>query len=273
MKRLASVFTLLLLLAGVVLAREAASPGVWTGVERVVAVGDVHGDYGQLVAVLKSAGLIDGENNWSGGKTHLVQTGDVLDRGPESRKCMDLLIKLEKQAPEAGGYVHALIGNHEAMNVYGDLRYVPAVEYANFRDENSERTREAAFKKEHPANRAQWEAAHPLGYFEQREAYSPKGTYGKWIATHDAVIKVNDTLFLHGGISSKYASMKLRDINQRVREELKEVSPAPGSLIKDTDGPLWYRGLAQGDDSVEPVLEKALKNFGVERIVVGHTPN
>ena len=94
--------------------------GIWTGVERTVAVGDVHGDYDQLAAVLKSAGLIDEQGNWSGGKTHLVQNGDVLDRGPDSRKAMDLLMRLEKQAAEAGGYVHALIGNHEAMNVYGD---------------------------------------------------------------------------------------------------------------------------------------------------------
>src|SRR5215469_10729313 len=113
--------------------RSAQEPGVWTGVERVVAVGDVHGDYEQLVAVLKTAALIDDQLNWTGGKTHLVQNGDLLDRGPDSRKAMDLLIRLEKQAGEAGGYVHALIGNHEAMNVYGDFRYTSAGEFAAFR--------------------------------------------------------------------------------------------------------------------------------------------
>ena len=189
--------------------------GIWTGVERVVAVGDVHGDYDQLAAVLRSAGLIDEQSNWTGGKTHLVQNGDVLDRGPDSRKAMDLLMRLEKQAAEAGGYVHALIGNHEAMNVYGDLRYVSPGEFAAFRDENSEKSREAALAKERPADRAHWEAQHPLGYFEHRQQFSPSGTYGKWIASHDAVIKINDSLFLHGGISPKYVSTKIRDINQR----------------------------------------------------------
>src|SRR5580765_5834762 len=106
--------------------------GIWTGIDRIVAVGDVHGDYDQLVAVLRSAGLIDEQGTWSGGKTHLVQNGDVLDRGPDSRKAMDLLMRLEKQAAEAGGFVHALIGNHEAMNVYGDLRYVSREEFAAF---------------------------------------------------------------------------------------------------------------------------------------------
>src|SRR4029077_15740510 len=187
--------------------------GIWTGIDRIVAVGDVHGDYDQLVAVLRSAGLIDESGNWSGGKTHLVQNGDVLDRGPDSRKAMDLLLRLEKQAAEAGGYVHALIGNHEAMNVYGDLRYVSAGEFAAFRDENSEKRREKEFQREHLKDRTQWEAQHPLGYFEHRDQLGPDGYYGKWIASHDSVIKINDSLYLHAGISAKYVSMKINDLN------------------------------------------------------------
>ena len=80
-----------------------AAQDVWTGVERVIAVGDVHGDYEQLVAVLQSAGVIDQEEKWVGGKTHLVQTGDMLDRGPDSRKVMDLLMRLERRSKQSGG--------------------------------------------------------------------------------------------------------------------------------------------------------------------------
>src|SRR6266542_113549 len=98
----------------------------WKGVERIVAVGDVHGDLPQFTAVLRSAEVIDRDGNWSGGKTHLVQAGDLLDRGPDSRKVIELLMKLEKQAREASGEVHCLVGNHETMNLYGDLRYVSA---------------------------------------------------------------------------------------------------------------------------------------------------
>ena len=105
---------------------------VWSGVDRVVAVGDVHGDYEQFTAVLASAGLIDGNGDWVGGRTRLVQTGDVVDRGPDSKAVMDLLMKLEKQAAAAGGGVHCLIGNHEAMDVYGDLRYVSPGEYSSY---------------------------------------------------------------------------------------------------------------------------------------------
>jgi hypothetical protein len=234
-------------------------------------VGDVHGDYEQLLAVLRSANIIDGEGNWTGGKAHLVQTGDVLDRGPESRKAMDMLIRLEKQAAQAGGNVHALVGNHEAMNVYGDLRYTSRAEFAAFRDENSEKLRETEFEKEHPPDRAKWEAEHPLGYFEHRQQMGPEGLYGKWIIGHDSVIKINDTLFLHGGLSGKYASTKIREINHRVSEELRDASKLKGGIVMDLEGPLWYRGLAQGDDSLAPLVDKIRKNFAVERIVIGHT--
>ncbi len=87
----------------------------WTGVERVVAIGDLHGDYGRYIDVMESAGLIDKSGKWSGGQTHLVQTGDITDRGADSRKIIDHLVKLSKQAKKKGGYVHLLIGNHEEM--------------------------------------------------------------------------------------------------------------------------------------------------------------
>ena len=97
---------------------------------RLVVVSDVHGDLGQFVTVLTQAGVIDGARKWTGGTTVVVQTGDVPDRGPDSRKVMDLLMDLEKQARKAGGVVHALLGNHEVMNMVGDLRYVTPEEYA-----------------------------------------------------------------------------------------------------------------------------------------------
>ena len=120
---------------------EAEIQDTWTGVERIVAVGGIHGNYKNFQRILRSAGLIDQNSNWSGGKTHLVQTGDVLDRGADSRKVLDLLMKLDEQAGAAGGQVHALIGNHEAMNLYGDLRYTSPGEFKAFRDGNSKMVR------------------------------------------------------------------------------------------------------------------------------------
>src|SRR5262245_20788781 len=89
--------------------------------EHAVAIGDVHGDLDAFVGILQRAHLIDPVHRWSGGTTILVQTGDFLDRGPKSRGVMDLLMSLQKEAQRAGGRVIALMGNHEAMNIFGDL--------------------------------------------------------------------------------------------------------------------------------------------------------
>jgi Calcineurin-like phosphoesterase len=263
-----------------------ASAQTWSNVDRVVAIGDVHGDYEQFVTLLRQAKLVDGKNQWIGGKAHLVQTGDIPDRGPDTRKALDLLMDLEKQAQRAGGRVHALIGNHEAMMVYGDLAYTTPEEFAAFRTPESEELRERYFqrvlegspeaalaaKADERAFRAKWEAEHPLGWVEHRLAYGPEGKYGKWIRGHNAVIKVNDSIFLHGGISPKYVTMSLKDINDKIREELKDLSKLEGGAIVDSDGPLWYRGLAVGDvETMAPHVDAVLQAYGARRIVIGHT--
>lgn len=275
MKRAAWLLLLLLLPRVPAWAQE----DVWTGIERVVAVGDVHGDYEQFVTVLRTAGLINEQGKWSGGKAHLVQTGDVLDRGPDSRKTMDLLMRLEGEAKSTGGAVHALIGNHEAMILYGDFRYLSPGEIAAFRDGNSEKVREEAYlehqkavpRKLDAAYRRQWEAENPLGLEEFRRAYGPAGTYGRWIRGHNAVIRIDGTLFLHGGISPKYADWTVRRINDQIRVELVDATQLQGGIVQDDHGPLWYRGLALRDKSLEPHVRTVLQNHKVERIVVGHT--
>src|SRR5215208_1542722 len=93
----------------------------WQGISRVVAVGDIHGDKDALVAVLRMAGIIDEEERWIAETTHLVQVGDVPGRGPQTRKAFDLIMRMEKEAASAGGKFHALIGNHDAGVIYGDL--------------------------------------------------------------------------------------------------------------------------------------------------------
>ena len=202
-----------------------------------VAIGDVHGDFDDFVSILRHANLIDKENHWSGGKTTFVQTGDVIDRGPKPRPAMDLLMSLEQEASKGGGRVVPLFGNHEIMNIMGDLRYVTPENYASFANADSDKRRQAAFKDymawrdSHAAvlaelqqpmemTEAEWMARHPLGYVEPREAYAPHGIYGKWLRAHDAVAQVGDAIFLHGGISPATSSMKVDAINSKVRDEI-----------------------------------------------------
>jgi hypothetical protein len=258
---------------------RAAAQDTFDDVPRIVAVGDVHGGYDQLVAVLRGTGLVDGRNRWIGGRAHLVQTGDVVDRGADSRKVMDLLMALEKQAQRAGGRVHALIGNHEVMNLIGDLRYVSPAEYEAFRSDNAVAMRERAFelladpvRRTEQAYRRQWNADHPLGWVEHRQAFGPKGDYGKWIRGHNTVVRVNDVLFLHGGISPKYASLPIREINDRARAELADFTRIEGGMLTDPDGPLWYRGLAaDGSPEILAHVEQLLQTHSVRRIALGHT--
>lgn len=258
--------------------QSSAIPDVWTGIARVVAIGDVHGDYESFAEVLQSAGLIDGNGNWTGGKTHLVQTGDIVDRGPNSRAVMDLLIRLQRQAEAAGGAVHCLLGNHEAMNVYGDLRYVSPAEFASFAAGNSA-DRGASYEYGKPItaaatpsfDQAQSSSEHPNGFAELRAAFGPEGVYGKWLRSENAVIKIDRTLFVHAGLGSKYADWSIDKINQEVREELADFTRLHGGIVTDTEGPLWYSGLAKGDEKQEPLVDQLLKHFDVDRIVIGHT--
>jgi hypothetical protein len=272
--------------AFVLLLAVSAFADTWTGVERIVAVGDVHGSFDQFATVLRQAGVIDDKNRWSGGRTHLVQLGDVPDRGPHTRRIMDLLMDLEKQARKAGGMVHALIGNHEAMNVYGDLRYTVPEEFAAFRNGGSEEIRSRLWEQhvdelkrkgspEHADGtyRKQWDLRHPAGFLEHRHEFQPGGRYGRWICSHNAIIKINDTLFLHGGLSPKYAATPLSEMNKRVRKELSDFKLLEGGMVLDPEGPLWYRGLASGSEGdLESHVDALLKFHGAKRIVLGHTP-
>jgi hypothetical protein len=239
------------------LALPAAAQDTFQNVRRIVAIGDVHGDYEQFTSLLRASGLADASLRWTGGKTHLVQTGDVMDRGPDSRKIMDLLIALESQARKAGGRVHALLGNHEAMNLYGDQRYTTNAEYASYRKEDSQDL-----------------PGHPPGWADQRLAFEPEGTYGKWLRRHNTIIKINDILFLHGGISPKYASKSLKEINNGVRDELEDFNKLQDGMAIDPEGPLWYRGLAEQPESAafEEQVNQVLQTLGARHVVVGHTP-
>lgn len=204
----------------------------------VIAVADIHGDLAAFQAILQKAGVVDARNRWVAQGTTVVQTGDVVDRGAHSRQVLDLLMELEKQAPKKKSRLVALLGNHEVMNITGDLRYVSPTEFAAFADSKSEQRRETAWKqleawkkeraralgKPEPmpsdAPDAAWLEAHPLGYFGHREAYGPRGKYGRWLRKRDTVALVDGTLFVHGGLSPELPAARLEDINARVRDEL-----------------------------------------------------
>lgn len=208
----------------------------WTGVERVVAFADVHGAHEELTTLLRSAGVVDAGLRWSGGKTHVVSLGDLLDRGADSRKVMDLLMRLQAEAAAAGGRLHVVLGNHEAMNVLGDLRYVDPGEYAAYTAEEdpAERTQaKAAFlARQAGTTEADFERLFPPGYFGHRRMLGPEGRYGQWLLQLPVAVKVNDTVYMHGGPSSVLTGRSLEQLNRDYRAAVQNYLAAEAALRK-----------------------------------------
>jgi hypothetical protein len=212
---------------------EAPFPG------RIVAIGDLHGDDGQALLAVQLAGVADEAGRWTGGNTVLVQTGDVTDRGPHSKEVIALLRKLQPEAEAAGGRVVPLLGNHEVMNMQGDLRYVSPEDVAGY---GGEAARAAAF--------------------------SETGEDGAWLRQLDATTRIGDTVFVHGGITPKWARHGIENINRDVRAAI----PTPKAEILGEDGPLWYRGYMSDPEATAcKALAEALAAMGARRMVVGHT--
>lgn len=273
---------------------------------RIVAVGDLHGDFAAWRDIARAARLVDGKGSWIGGDAALIQTGDVVDRGPDSLKIVQDLMRLQREALRADGQVIALVGNHEAMNVIGDLRYVSDGDYAAYADWRSAQRREAVYtankqaieaayrghdpKMTGEAIKQAWIAATPLGLLEHKTAWRPDGKIGHWIAGNPAVVLLDGNLFVHGGISPAYARLTIVEINRQIGAALTAQPATQQAILNDPLGPLWYRGLAdevaaRSDDAsgapeptappgppVETQVENLLSVYGAKRIVIGHTP-
>lgn len=278
---------------------------------RIVAVGDLHGDWAAWRAIATAAGLIDAKGRWTGGKTILVQTGDVPDRGPDTLKIIDDLMRLQKEARAAGGQVVAMVGNHESMMMIGDLRYVDPGEYAAFATKKSadvrrnvfdanQRALVEAYRRRDPsisqeAVREAWYKDNPLGKLEHNAAWRPDGRIGRWVVKNPAVVLIDGNLFVHGGISAGYATRPIAEINRNVAAALTATDDSLTAIISDPNGPLWYRGFAptapgappaEGEEATAPAptptppappagpseLDTVLKAYGAKRMIIAHTP-
>ncbi|MFV2089291.1 MAG: metallophosphoesterase [Pseudomonadales bacterium] len=309
---------LILLIAGSTLSTPVLGAATVTAerIEKIVAFGDVHGAADALRSLLRSLDLIDSDDHWTGGATHLVSLGDLLDRGPESRQVMDLLIALGAQAPMSGGRIHVVLGNHEIMNLTGDMRYVAAEEFAAFASDESAADRSEAFagyQIEHPDEtnpESAFNNRFPPGFFGHRHAFSDSGRYGQWLLSLPQVLVLNDTAFVHGGLSENFTEgfVNFDEYNQRVRTEIDSVMRIGGKLIArgvlprwqdpltsepvkadavlpetllklresvtfNDSGPSWYRGTAACHPLIErPRFERTLHALALKRVVMGHTP-
>lgn len=218
-----------------------AQPAPQPEPQRIVAIGDLHADLDNALGALRLAGLVDEAGHWAAGETVFVQTGDLTDRGPDSKEVIELMMRLEQEAETAGGKVVSLLGNHEVMNMMGDWRYVSKEDLADFEGKKSVR----------------------------QKAFSRQGELGTWLRERDAAAKVGSTVFVHGGVSRTWAKVDLELINRQVRAAIHKTGPP---TVLDARGPLWYRDYLQKEEVVAcPDLDKALTALGAKRMVVGHT--
>jgi hypothetical protein len=227
-----------------------------TGKAPLFVVADTHGEYEILVTMLEKHGVINPKLGWSFGRGDLVVLGDVFDRGPNHTEILWLLYQLEAEARRAGGGVHLVLGNHETMVMMGDLRYL---------------------------NPKYVQTAELSGVSSYSELFGTTTLLGQWLRTLPTVLKVNDLLCLHAGISRALvdSGMSLREINAGVRAVLGGSVPADdaqrerANLLMGTTGPLWYRGYF-ADQTTFPTatmedIDRTLQKFGAHRILIGHT--
>ncbi|GGZ87052.1 metallophosphoesterase [Algibacter mikhailovii] len=221
----------------------------YTNASKIAALSDVHGQFDLTKTILVNNSIIDADENWAYGDGHLVIVGDVFDRGPKVTELLWLIYKLEKQAEQAGGKVHYLLGNHEYMVMRNDLRYI------NKKYRKTERILRTHYN----------------------ELYGNETLLGRWLRSKATILQIDNYLFVHGGISLDFidSGVTIETANQKMRASLlDEATGATWDSIyfeyNNTESPIWYRGYFS-EAFKKGELKKILKSLKVDHIIVGHT--
>jgi hypothetical protein len=251
---------------------------------RLVAIGDVHGDFKQTMRALELGKVMDADGRWVGGTTVLVQVGDILDRGDNELAIMRKFANLAKQARKEGGDVLVVHGNHEIMNVLGDFRYATKGAYA-------ECARYAEAKRQKLVEKLGEENAPPLpetpedvnpetyrGVLARRDLFLPGGEMALRMAKNPTVLQVGDTVFAHAGIDMRVVEYGFQALNDDVAAWMAGVKKTPPNMVLEEKGVVWTREYGGADAGVTAEasacrrLGEALDAVGAKRLVVGHTP-
>lgn len=245
-----------LLLISVLLLATAACG---TGPKRIVAFGDVHGDLSATRRALRLAGAIDEQDRWIGGRLVVVQTGDQLDRGGDERAILDLFERLRHEARKAGGSFVALLGNHEIMNVTGDLRYVTDEGFEDF-------VGAAPIDPTDSLLQSFDSVARP-----RMAALLPGRPYALLLAQRDVIHVEGDNVFVHGGVLPSHVAYGIEEVNEETRAWLRGERDFP-EILDGSDSPHWVRLYSQSPDSAAcGTLARVLEQMRARRMVMGHT--
>lgn len=228
--------------------------------KRLVAIGDVHGDLDAMLQSLRAAKLINKDRAWIGGTTVLVQTGDLLDRGENEQEIIDLLDRIRLEAKLQGGDVLEVIGNHELMNVQGDLRYVTKKGFEDFEDIQGLRKNTSKLRM------------FPSHTHARRAAFQPGGPYAKRLSAHNVIVQVGQNIFAHGGVLPEHVSYGVDKINDEMHAWMNGSGPLP-QYVSSPRSPMWTRvyGTEVLDKHTCAIAAQVLKSLGATRMFVGHT--
>jgi len=229
------------------------NPDISDDYGQILAISDIEGNYYALTRLLIGNGVVDDSLNWIFGKSHLVLLGDMVDRGTYVTQVLWLIYKLDKEAEKEGGRVHFILGNHDIMCMNGDDRYA------------DDKYLEIAY----------------LMNVEYKELYGLASEIGRWMRTKNAIEKIGDYLFVHGGISPEVLELDLtiEEMNDRIRPYYGEtIYPScPGEVyaLYKTSGLFWYRGYLQSKDGVyekatQEEVDTILDYYDAQSIIVGH---
>ena len=214
-------------------------------INKIIAFGDIHGEYDQLVKMLMANQVIDEQLNWIYGEGHLVFCGDIFDRGSQVTECLWLIYYLEQKALQQGGYVHYLLGNHEVMSLTGDHRYL---------------------HKKYKKIAASME-------LEYQDLFNQTSELGRWLRKKNMVITLDNKLFVHAGLSP-VTSEQIGELNQILQEYLAG-NQQYFYFVNDPSSPLWYRGYLyswQGASKVsQDEMEDILEKYAADKIIFAHT--
>lgn len=230
----------------------AIEPSVWEQPDKALFLSDIEGEFDALRNLLIANKVISNTYEWIFGKGHLVICGDLFDRGKDVPAVLWLLYKLEQDAMAKGGYVHTILGNHDMMNLSGDLRYV---------------------------DKKYMKSAEAMG-FDYMDLYNEHTELGRWLRSKNLVEKVGENICLHGGFSAEINKLGLSivELNKVSRpyigfKDLKKIV-IDSTILKifSSNGLFWNRDYFPKDQPVdEKAIDETLALHKAKRIIVGHT--
>lgn len=254
--------------ACVALLASVASPGLSPAAagqaapSRIVVMGDLHADIGVTRRAFQLAGATDARGAWIGGPLTIVQLGDIIGRSDDDRAVLDFIFDIRERARAAGGRVHVLLGNHEVFGGRVDNQAVGPNPFPGFEDVPGLALDDPRLQILPRSQRA------------RGAALMAGGPYARRLAEFPTVLRLGETVFVHGGVVPRWARYGIDRINTEVSDWLAGRAPEPDSAkgVDDGDRVMWTRQFSAAVDARDcAVLDESLALLRATRMIVAHT--